>query len=552
MDGFDPLDPQNYLANPLPLNNTVTTDEYNNYLPALGIADPTNNYGVGNYGVNNIALTPLPPVETERFFHSGYEDFPQDTSSNVEATNEEQQPEPDRQISRDNELLSFRPPSYSFTLLDVSLRRISLNISARLHGMFFVADPPPTPNFSTQSTFPELTCYRRNLFQVTGSITLPRKLRYILTDIGDRLPIMGQELQISATESVENSAVKLISVPWKTPINNIPPMPEDKSEKEPTTIPLDIMSNQDMDAEFATFPIAWKRLQFRIATANNGRRRELQQHFIVRLKLVVTLPNGARIPVAEAKSAAIIVRGRSPRNFQAKKEQPVSGEKGPNRKGMHPPSSLNRSTTAELSSKSSLKREHSRDNIAYSGFSFDVTKESSKPQSPFNDDWARLTSENSSATTLTTPNYPTPTLPSSKSPQSISSPSAPQILSLTDDTNFKRQSPRPLKVPRLSTNKGSRPHPYKRPSLPSLSSTKAFLSSHSQQKLTSASLDSADLLYEYFPLGADDWQPPVDAIYRPHVVHHVTQETGGHGSRPGLGGRNNTYFSSEGRETAAT
>ncbi|KAG9735314.1 p53-like transcription factor, partial [Aureobasidium melanogenum] len=33
--------------------------------------------------------------------------------------------------------------------------------------------------------------------------------------------------------------------------------------------------------------------------------------------------------------------------------------------------------------------------------------------------------------------------------------------------------------------------------------------------------ESADLLYEYFPLSLDDWQPPVDAVYRPHVVHHI-------------------------------
>jgi hypothetical protein len=29
------------------------------------------------------------------------------------------------------------------------------------------------------------------------------------------------------------------------------------------------------------------------------------------------------------------------------------------------------------------------------------------------------------------------------------------------------------------------------------------------------------MLYEYFPLGLDDWMPPVDAVYRPHVVHHT-------------------------------
>jgi acid phosphatase len=33
--------------------------------------------------------------------------------------------------------------------------------------------------------------------------------------------------------------------------------------------------------------------------------------------------------------------------------------------------------------------------------------------------------------------------------------------------------------------------------------------------------ETADLLYEYFPLSMDDWQAPVDAVYRPHVVHHT-------------------------------
>lgn len=33
--------------------------------------------------------------------------------------------------------------------------------------------------------------------------------------------------------------------------------------------------------------------------------------------------------------------------------------------------------------------------------------------------------------------------------------------------------------------------------------------------------ENADTLYEYFPLSLDDWMPPVDAIYRPHVVHHT-------------------------------
>lgn len=42
------------------------------------------------------------------------------------------------------------------------------------------------------------------------------------------------------------------------------------------------------------------------------------------------------------------------------------------------------------------------------------------------------------------------------------------------------------------------------------------------QNLVSSPIDEADPLYEYFPLTVDDWMPPVDAVYRPHVVHHTT------------------------------
>ncbi len=53
------------------------------------------------------------------------------------------------------------------------------------------------------------------------------------------------------------------------------------------------------------------------------------------------------------------------------------------------------------------------------------------------------------------------------------------------------------------------------------------------------------MLYEYFPLAADDWQKPVDAVYRPHVVHHIPVPAGGAGGRPGIGGRSQRYFSDD-------
>lgn len=61
-----------------------------------------------------------------------------------------------------------------------------------------------------------------------------------------------------------------------------------------------------------------------------------------------------------------------------------------------------------------------------------------------------------------------------------------------------------------------------------------------------SNLDPADLLYEYFPLGIDDWQPPVDAVYRPHVVHHIASAPVAPVGGAIMGGsRSKRYFSED-------
>lgn len=46
---------------------------------------------------------------------------------------------------------------------------------------------------------------------------------------------------------------------------------------------------------------------------------------MVHLKVVATLANGNKVVLSEAQTAPIVVRGRSPRNFQARKEIPLLG-----------------------------------------------------------------------------------------------------------------------------------------------------------------------------------------------------------------------------------
>ena len=47
MDGFDPLDPNNFLSNTLPIH--TSNDDYNNYLPNLDNLQTNNNFNLG-YG----------------------------------------------------------------------------------------------------------------------------------------------------------------------------------------------------------------------------------------------------------------------------------------------------------------------------------------------------------------------------------------------------------------------------------------------------------------------------------------------------------------------
>jgi hypothetical protein len=231
---------------------------------------------------------------------------------------------PKPSISQDHKLLSFGKLSDKQAIVDNHGRVHQIDLSAQIHGMFFLSEmaTPPVEGLVQ----PELTCYRRNLFQVSGTVTTPRGSLSIISERGERMPIVSMEVAISASESVEGHPVKLIVIPWKTPPPNSPEVGQGQ-EQEPSPVPLLPFNegSSDINNEMSVYPIAYRRLQFRIATANNGRRRELQQHFTLHLDVIATLANGIRSKVCETSTSPIVVRGRSPRNFQARKEIPLVG-----------------------------------------------------------------------------------------------------------------------------------------------------------------------------------------------------------------------------------
>jgi hypothetical protein len=215
-------------------------------------------------------------------------------------------------IQSDHRLLSFEPLPYRHTPLDQYGGPAELEVIAQIHGRFFLSEIPTRAgdNIIMQ---PEITCYRRNLFQISGSVTCPSGPLSIITSYGESMSIVSHDITISATESVDGRVIRLIAIPWKTPPANSPDLPSGQ-EHEPAAIPIESLGNQDTNNETVSQQLSWRRLQFRVATANNGRRKELQQHFVLHLKVISTLADKSKVCTGESATAPIVVRGRSPRN----------------------------------------------------------------------------------------------------------------------------------------------------------------------------------------------------------------------------------------------
>lgn len=536
-------------------------------------------------------------------FPTNYDDTFSDVVSAFDNAINQDTHEGETTVSRDHKLLGFSMPSLDYVLLDYTYRQTSISMTAQLHGMFFLAESPWANTGDGSSPPVELTCYRRNLFQITGNVTLPRALRCILTNEGKQIPIISQELVVTATESTEGNSVKLISVPWKTPANVNPPSSDDKVEREPPAISLDMSNIQDIDSEYATFPFQWKRLQFRIATANNGRRKELQQHFVLHLRIMATLATGGKVSIATAQSGPIIVRGRSPRNFQSRKDTPLTGAGNHARKSSVIPAHLQRVDSSESGparqhhpkkepTSAPVKTEAPAPPMSVASF-YDPNDFSMHPglfdntflpdpHRQFQNSQARqgamtalpqepLTYEvgpakNGRGYPISSPDLSRPHGAAAVQAQASQDPAvptnaAPMKLSLVDEDSPKPDLASPQRA--LFTppnnpnpnNQNSQQHPAKRvatmppPQVPSTFSL----------NVVSSPDESADLLYEYFPLTLDDWMPPVDAVYRPHVVHHIKPLISGpEGSKGGIGvggargtaagvwaGRSKRYFSED-------
>ncbi|KAG2214171.1 hypothetical protein INT45_006138 [Circinella minor] len=160
-------------------------------------------------------------------------------------------------------------------------------------------------------------CYRRNYFQVSGTFDV-HGINYLLQ--GPEVPCLlrksEQELHqvdyfsIGVSACVSNNADKKIELVQHTP----------KRDKGPQMIPKPQPVRAGGNLHLASVGsshhiVTFERMQFKTATANNGKRRAAQQYYEIVIDLFANTSQGEEIRVATCHSAPLVVRGRSPGHY---------------------------------------------------------------------------------------------------------------------------------------------------------------------------------------------------------------------------------------------
>ncbi|KAF4967392.1 hypothetical protein FSARC_5050 [Fusarium sarcochroum] len=392
-----------------------------------------------------------------------------------------------------NSPLLFSKPTVTASLLDNSRQPVQLDITAELGGTFFVAD-----DVSHHHSFetPKLTCYRRNLWQCSGQVALSQRPAYILDDHGSEILISELVASIVAIESTSGNKAGIVCTSCKTTD------PATGNALWATTSPPDCTLRPQETASDGPLRLDWARLQFKSATANNGKRKGPQQHYLVQIHLFAKSERDDCIKVAEIQSHPVIVRGRSPRNFNGRREKPLT-----------PSQNLERRTHIDIQH---IERESEPSDALPAVSAHPTISCSFEPRQSANQcgtsqrplrrarnlsiDWRprkRLatSSESQGLFVQQSPDTVPNTLHSA-----VNSTSEILSLSLFDDDEF---------IPIELGSENNSPEPLK----------SAAPDGHASGTTYHDDDEDDDIFYEYHPLSDDDWMSPIEAIYCPHVNH---------------------------------
>lgn len=181
---------------------------------------------------------------------------------------------------------------------------ISIKLEATIDKGFFYSDG-------------EWTCYRRNYFSCVCSFTLSpvnlaSRIVYYTPD-GSHEALEVQKFSIRISAHVDGSEPREVEVVQHRPKRDkgAPPSPPGKVLLAP---------RQGDHSDRWPYPgqHIFERIQFRIATANNGKRKATQQYFRFVTQLFAEVGTQS-IKIAQIKSAKLVVRGRSPGHYKTER-----------------------------------------------------------------------------------------------------------------------------------------------------------------------------------------------------------------------------------------
>lgn len=215
-----------------------------------------------------------------------------------------------RRRRTETSMFSFETgPSFSQTKQELELWNIDqsngyqVQIHAKMDRGFFRADQ-------------DWTCYRRNYFQVSATFDV-HGTNYMLQ--GPEVPCLlraeNQEIHqvdffsigVSAHVSGSDKKIELVQ---HTP----------KRDKGPQMIPEPRVVSAGGNLHLASVGsnhniVTFERMQFKTATANNGKRRAAQQYYEIVIELCANTSSNKQFKVAQCVSAPLVVRGRSPGHY---------------------------------------------------------------------------------------------------------------------------------------------------------------------------------------------------------------------------------------------
>lgn len=201
------------------------------------------------------------------------------------------------------------------------------------------------------------TCYRRNYFQVSSVFSIHGFNHYYSMN-EPILYVKSNDLLYPVQRFLLGVSAKIANGPKEIELIQHTPKRDKGPQFKPGPKPISPGGNLSMSSVANSQNIVtFQRIQFKTATANNGKRRAAQQYYTCIVELFAETDRNELVKVASCQSAPLVVRGRSPGHYAdnaGNRHQSNSNSYDPS---IHPPllSSANSNTNITSNTNPNIK-----------------------------------------------------------------------------------------------------------------------------------------------------------------------------------------------------